>query len=262
MKLNEVLNTIIEYDRPDIDLDARKARDSVDIPTGRTSQERGYGGNESEKRVNSEMQRIAKELLGQEPEVLGNGNFAVAFGDSEGKGAARVTKRARSLSDLEQDGYLAWVGSIVKSSEHLNNPYLPRYYNVKFYRNSESKIAYVIELEKLESYDDLDNDPESHDFKMMQAALEKLINDPDDYYYTSNTTEDIAEHITGYLSEAQRGTVKIKNKKLKKAMELVLDAYSELGEDGNVITDYTMGNVMYRRSPYGFDIVLVDPVYG
>ena len=128
-------------------------------------------------------------------------------------------------------------------------------------------VKYVVELERLEEFDnppDYDADDEEmysssnahsvyNQYVAMAKRMFKDYEPSDDHVY--NVIEDIVESLVAYQNR-RPAKLKIKDKQLAQALALARKAEKK----GDHATDIRGSNIMVRRTPYGLQPVITDPL--
>jgi len=226
-------------------------------------------------RIRNALSRI----FGDNLEKLGAGNFSVVFSSPEN--SAEVIKVSNKVIDVKDDGYLHYINKIGKEIEENQNPYLPRVYDLEIYRGEEilpisgqpiSRYHYTLKLERLHMFeskdynaelygDDSDNDPYSI-ANQLRIMVEKIYTEDglgvfkERYNVTFNAfVRDLRKAIT-----IEDFSI-IKDKNLIRAIRVLREAGGALESAvGMALYDIYQQNIMFRRTPYGLQLVITDPL--
>lgn len=158
------------------------------------------------------------------------------------------TKISAQPVNLEDDGYFNYVQAIKPYIQ--SNPYLPRVYVIKIDKDSEGKAVPKYQMEKLFNLRELDkNDLDTRD-EILRPISEKIFFEPPEnpkgLFYRIGRALNFGEYD------------EIKDKKLIQALELI----REVNKNDNFEFDLHRNNFLYRRGPYGIQLVIADPLAG
>jgi hypothetical protein len=180
--------------------------------------------------------------------ILGSGIEAVVYSEKDNP---NVIKALGTYVDSIKDiPYIQYILLSFKYSKE--NPYFPKVYDIKKYKMKDDgisvpyifsfKIEPLIHIQKL-------------NIKDQHSLWEKMFNDsiPEGEhtieYHISNRVRILAEH---------GGTAKyVKDKNLSKATQLI---HKIVQKDDSVYVDIHYNNIMARRTPYGPQLVITDPL--
>lgn len=172
-----------------------------------------------------------------------------------------VNKKPHTFIDTSEDAYYVYIKTIVDHKLAQENPYFPKVYkfktlNIKNNTDRRSR-SYDIQLEKLIEFDELKT-------KEALTLLEKILDDEGIKYFHNNygilksnsyhqkNIRDIILFILNCIAT----NVYVKDKYAKDAMSLINDLRNAYG----FILDLSEWNVMFRRSSYGIQMVITDPL--
>lgn len=162
---------------------------------------------------------------------INSGLFSTVYDDDSDP--HMVVKLNNFSHDIAFDAYIA---AIVKNKLTGVNPYVPRVYK----RNDK-----IYQIEKLVS-------PRVLTSEDMSAVADKMgvyVNQDDDAhqkYY----------HIIIYIKNRINYDQEVKSKKLKEVIDLIKNLISEHG----FVNDVGGENIMFRRTPHGYQLVFSDPI--
>jgi hypothetical protein len=212
---------------------------------------------------------------------LGAGAYGVVYTNPNDPGTVTKVSRGMMLDDLERggDAYLQYITELAKFRELTGNPYLPRIYSIKFYNDQRKdtkpwqRIKYVVELEKLQPLinQKLQQDQEGeHSYKAQVLAMaDKMFSGFEEafgkgslYDITNRLVDQFKFHLGVERSSATNPEfqqLQIKDKNLKQAFD-VLQRVKNQATKRHVFFDINAGNLMIRRTPYGLQLVITDPL--
>jgi len=155
-----------------------------------------------------------------------------------------------------EDGYLSFVQAVLRNNRSAGNPYLPRIYSVKVYR-PKSKDGeelrggqYFVEMERL--------------YKMRDLRPEELMAIGSRIFKSWNDDENEPWQLARYLGRACRGDRMIlddiKDKKLLQAISMVHGIEKRKRNISDIELDMHDGNIMFRRTNVGAQLVITDPL--
>ncbi len=214
-------------------------------------------------------------------ERLGKGAFSVVVDNKVDPGTVTkisygYDKDGYTLEKLYNDAYLKYIMSIVEDGRMDSNPYLPKVYKIDFYKTKTGLIAFTLEIERLHPVDDLSVDEllflgdkifgnfSEYIHSMFGSAPEY---DEDDEYnkelfkkYKVRITDHFADVIEALAS---RGTTSTRRKDLKiidPRFRHAISIINQLKRGGGVWMDIHAGNLMFRRTQHGPQLVITDPI--
>lgn len=189
--------------------------------------------------------------ISRDKDVIGTGMSAVVKQD---KDPFMVSRRSRDVSynQMEEDRYWKYAHAIIESKIYESNPFVPRFYEIKRYKNNKGNEIFKGKMEKLHPVEEISTD-------MLLAHLENISNFsmdlPDvksfigDYEYTDASLRESILRVFLILLEKEeiRG-----NKKLEQAMNFI--------DKLKANWDLHPGNVMFRIGGHGIQLVITDPI--
>lgn len=198
--------------------------------------------------------------------VLGSGFFSRVYKDKDPHLVTKSTKT--DAYNLETyDVYWYYIRKIVESKINEHNPYFPRVYGVTSYKlksptnkidaKSEMRNAKIEKLESLHSF--------NRDKELLIPILLRIRNKKYLMKYL-NTDEnfsdinglDIMTFITGFV----RDDIALRNDDEHIDDKLYLQAIKFIRNISKKAynVDIHMDNLMIRRTPYGLQLVITDPL--
>ena len=136
------------------------------------------------------------------------------------------------VKNIENDGYLYWI----KATRHLNNRFVPVVHDLRISRGKDGNLSYVIKLEKLYKYIEIDYEVNDHIGSML----------------FKNYNHDIIDSLHLSLTYPEI----ILNNELKQAIRFI----QYIAKKKNFKIDMHMGNIMWRITGTMPQLVIVDPL--
>lgn len=186
----------------------------------------------------------------------GRGNFANVRPDKKDPHMVRKNHHTPIFGD-EEDGYVPFINYLIQHKlmgEYVN---LPRIYDVKRIASKRNEgYIYSYTLEKLLSFKEVEMDE-------MNSVINRTLGDKppkgmpwfnrEDAQNTKTLNQWFASQIERSLGDGYN----IRDPELVKALELIDKVNTD---NPNNITDIHGGNIMYRRTPHGLQVVITDPL--
>ena len=195
---------------------------------------------------------------------MGSGAFASVYKNQDRP--EDVTKISKPMSI--HDGYNKYIAAL-KNHPDNGNPYFPKVRSATKYSDKEthghsmvSRTVHAVKTESLRHLSELST-------REVHSVLERWFGEDWEnvlkrIYETEHTIEfqtwdkpnyvlvDLMDHIRDYASVA----LKTKDHDLLRALAFL----TKLSDDGAGGIDFGMNNIMYKRSPYGIQLVFTDPI--
>lgn len=205
---------------------------------------------------------------------LGGGSFGDVYAFDKPTKANTVFKYF-SLSN-ENDGYLAFLRTFIHDQRRLNNPYLPRIYSLKLFKepmdpDSESEnekkeqLFGRVEMERLVEIED----PRFLDVNLLKSLYEQMFygsipsirsrqtQEDKDAVLANNILLEIVHNIKRALrADDPSALIKIKDPDLKNAIRYIKTAAARFSS----YVDLHPGNVMWRITGTRPQLVITDPL--
>jgi len=205
----------------------------------------------------------ASVLRNKKVKHLGSGAFASAYSNQDRPEDVRKVSGQSSV----HDGYMKFIRAVRDSSE-VGNPYFPKFREASEYNDNEThsmvkRSVYSVKTERLRKLEELTKSE-------IAAVMERWFGKN-----WSNVASQIippssisGEHavwkipamlLVEVLSRLVKGRdfgVSVQDEDLWKAIGLIQKFTSENAPD----PDISINNIMYKRSPYGIQLVFTDPV--
>lgn len=208
----------------------------------------------------------ASVLRNKKVKHLGSGAFASAYANEDRPEDVRKVSGQSSV----HDGYMKFVKAL-KDSPEFGNPYFPKFREGSEYKDMEThsmvrRTVYSVKTERLQRLEDLTK-------KEVEAVLERWYGknwnavasqvvqriDPKSKFNPPGNWKHPAFQLVEILKRLIRGVhfgAGLQDEDLAKAIGFIQTFQgSGIGEP-----DISMNNIMYKRSPYGIQLVFTDPV--
>lgn len=209
--------------------------------------------------INTEYQRQNysgkfKDGGGVDSRRLGQGAYASVMNNKSDP--HMVKKHHYSPQDLsadEYDGYINFAKMLINSKQ-MDNPSFPKIYRVKEIDDRYGKTIFRYDMEKLISYQDLEIDE-------LMAVLNRVLDVEADRPLDRQRSIQIVLSATIENAIRNGDTSSIKDESLKSAIALV-NRMTKALKNKNIkyMLDVNPGNLMYRRTKYGLQPVITDPI--
>ena len=204
---------------------------------------------------------------------LGTGSFATVIAQHNKPG---VVLKMGTATSVKSDAYYQYITRVIKNERAASNPYLPRVYRVKQYMQT----TYVIEMERLDRFEHLDNEEllaigDKMFFNFEEEVRTRIrnskgmtgrtkqrrnhmidikinISDERKHYQVENCLLEKLQDVFGDGGDV----VNIRDPKLKEAVMIVKNAMSV----NDSLLDIEARNIMIRRTSTGPQLVITDPI--
>lgn len=167
------------------------------------------------------------------------------------------------VKDLEQrDGYFHYINELKKSKLAEQNPYFPRVYDVKVYKDSQGKARYKADIEKLIHASELSSEELMHVGKKMfndfDRGLTRMSGDTDNSIVQALSVgkEKILHTINMLLDDSFYSLSYIKDPTLEEAVAFLKKLHKQ---NPKIEFDLKSDNFMFRRGRNGPQLVITDP---
>lgn len=206
------------------------------------------------KNLNRPISKIKNTSI-HDPSFKGKGTFSNVKQDSDPHLVKKTTKQPNT--DLEDyDPYWLYVDALLESKIADNNPFFPRIYTSSKLTGRDYRSARQVRMEKLESLTNF-TDKNVQSFEMIQNIFLDISNYKFDSYVGLTKYEmisDLCEFIYNCIKDPS--SYNGDNSKFKEAIKFIHNLTSI-----SIIPDIHEDNLMLRRIPYGFQLVIVDPLF-
>lgn len=217
---------------------------------------------DDETTVDRETSRFLKKQMpqtaasaAQDQLKLGAGSYGTAYDTPKTPTGMNIVTKIHRMFSPSQDGYVNFLKQLKRITADHPNPYLPQIYSVTVKDQGKESVA-VVEMEKLQPALSLSIQQIRNIFtKLGQGSLRgfELPNPGDDKSHVKHLKklEEWVDEAVMHPKEHQW-----LDPEFLEACELIhrLDKH-DLG-----LIDISLGNIMYRATPYGPQLVITDPL--
>ena len=191
---------------------------------------------------------------------LGSGAFASAYANEDRPEDVRKVSGQSSV----HDGYMRFVKAL-KDSQEFGNPYFPKFREASEYKNQEDHMmmkrsVYSVKTERLQQLEQL---TKSEVAAVMERWFGENWTDVAAQLHIRNRPVNGANYPSAVLVEVLKRLVKsvqlgirLRDNELERAVAFIQKFSANDAAD----PDISMNNIMYKRSPYGIQLVFTDPV--
>ena len=197
---------------------------------------------------------------------LGSGYFGKVYDQPEGELGIGTAKKISRFDQNKPtlDGYYAYINKLMSLKDQNDNPYLPQIYNANIVKPKRGAPYFELDMEKLSPWKDLEEDEL---LTIFSRALDVQLNSVEEFRqlvgrkgvpYKDIIIEELLRYITKTISDQNYKDIKgnsIKDSQLIEAINII--RYLQKTGYGE---DLHAGNVMVRRTKYGPQLVLTDPL--
>jgi hypothetical protein len=197
-------------------------------------------------------EKKANQIWQKKGQKLGSGFFASAY--NVPKDIESVVKVARYQDDdPKEDGYFAYINKI-KSLEHF--AYLPQIHEIVQVKPKTGKPYLVVNIERLIPCDEMTWEEQ---FLVLERMLGRELTKAERENLSPAYT--ISELLTSYVIYGKPASWQVSRKQIITDPELirVLKIVRNLRQQG-FTEDLHTGNFMFRRTKFGPQLVLTDPL--
>ncbi len=225
--------------------------------------------------------RVFKDYEGADE--LGQGSFASAFASKKEPGTVR--KVVSHVIDLEGDAYFSYVKLISKNNRIQSNRFFPRIFDIKVFKTPDRlddaeadksdtwRYDYAIDMERLFDWNKLTDEDALIMGKQLYHNFERLIEfdhvrsipdkvsgrgQPKGRPYKRALLRLLRQTFGGHRTDKENKVVEIKDPQFKQAVMFIKNMRRT--DRHGMFSDIHDGNVMFRRTPQGVQLVLADPV--
>lgn len=158
----------------------------------------------------------------------------------------------RPFTEDKLDAYYVYIKTI--QNEASGNPWYPRVYAINTTKDKQNTISYNIKIEHLKEFKELTSE------EIINLAQNIFHEDDVKRKFKQNDTP-VPNYITAsnlaqMVRDVVRGKIQTTDDKLIEAAKLI----NQLIKKYNFVDDITFKNIMVRRTQYGYQLVLVDPL--
>lgn len=200
-----------------------------------------------------------------QPILIGTGGAANVYSTEVEPGTVRKVVISRNgtpfgtETTLKRDGYFRFVKMLQKKNRK-DNPYFPQIYDVQINKLGDKKFSYTVEMERLYPFSDI-SDREAEvignrifgDFDRLRSSYyRKDVHKGDAKVFLQH----ILENLISFPDKYADMMANIIDKDFFQAVMLL----RHMVRVGLAQSDIIEDNLAVRRSPYGAQLVLLDPV--
>lgn len=166
-------------------------------------------------------------------------------------------------SDIGEDAYVYFA--LWTAKQNVNNPCLPRIYDIKKIKDNSGKFIYRYKIEKLISTNAIEPEElwrmfdryfvKDQKFDDIQKDVKRRVHNEESTKLPTLMMGRMCEEYIKGRSDY------IKDESLKEALDLIrkfLETYKK--SKGFTLDIENSGNIMFRRGPHGLQLVITDPV--
>lgn len=175
---------------------------------------------------------------------LGTGHFSSAYVNRQRPHDVRKVSRPNELFEI--DGFYFYIMALSKHPDN-GNPYFPRFSAITIYKHEE-EIVYSVQMERLES----GGISRSKEIPMWERILGQ---DYEKKVHLLRAFPRVRDAIGGLIN-GQITSGEVIDKDLVDATEFIRDVSTREGLGIDIHTE----NVLMRRTPYGLQPVISDPL--
>jgi hypothetical protein len=211
----------------------------------------------------------------EKAEELGQGSFASAFSSKKDPGTVR--KVVSHVIDLEGDAYFSYIKLISKNNRMQSNRFFPRIFDIKVFKTpgdgDTTLYDYGIDMERLWDWNKLTDEDAYiagkqlyHNFdRLMELDHIRGIPDsvsgrglPKKRPYKRALLRLLRQTFSKHIKGKESKLIEIKDPQFKQAVMLIKGMQQK--DRHGMFADIHDGNIMFRRTPQGVQLVLADPV--
>jgi hypothetical protein len=217
----------------------------------------------------------------REGHLLGAGAFGDVYGYDKDPGTAEKISNLERVKSLSRDAYYLYLDMLSHNERMQNNPFFPKVYSLKSWKDTHGRVMYDVKMEKLQPLNVLSSEQiitmgeryfTNFDNKFNTALKRKIqlktYTRPRSDKPLSDLQKTMNENAFKYaamqavascLDESIKGevTTHIKDSLLRQAMVLIRGIL--IRKEGR-LNDIHDNNIMVRLSPSGPQLVITDPV--
>jgi hypothetical protein len=167
------------------------------------------------------------------------------------------------VKDLEKnDGYFYYINEIKNSKQAPENPYFPRVYEVRVYKDSQGRAKFKAQIETLIRGDEVSEEElkalGERIFEDFDKALERNASNKAIFrkHETHTTKQKYLHTISMLLNDSMYHQGYIKDPHLKAAAKFIDDLQRK---NKHIDLDIHDQNFLFRRGKYGIQLVITDP---
>ena len=181
-------------------------------------------------------------------EHLGTGHFASAYSHKDRpQDVRKVSRQAQAYGKggAGVDGFYHYMKEL-SNHEDNSNPYFPKFRGITIYEDPDGGIVYSAQMERLFPMRKLRR-------REKVAVLEKMLGDREEAGVSEFTS------ISSVIREVIQG-YDIKNHVVDEELIKAAEFINHVAKKHKIGNDIHDDNIMIRRSPYGSQVVITDPL--
>lgn len=183
---------------------------------------------------------------------IGRGFFSTVYNDRDEHMVQKISHNSKY-----HDNYWDYADALIKTKIWESNPHFPRIYSIKKFVHG-TETHYKGTMEKLINSRDCSSEE-------LYACYENLIymKSPNFYHrLIMDDKNDFLFHVSQVISSAVKSDnyTEITDSVFKEALQWINVTFEDLNSKHNIAIDMHQGNFMYRRTKYGIQLVLSDPI--
>lgn len=186
----------------------------------------------------------------------GRGVFSNVRADKKDPHMMRKNHHGPVTVDMErnyiQDGYVGFINHLIENKlvgQYVN---LPRVYDIKELTDKQGKKVFTYTIEKLLSHNDIS---EKELVQVIENTLDHVPPTLSDDYSSHGMNRWFGDELESAIFNNYRHVI---DEEMKKSLQVIRDIVKANGHEMSI--DLNSGNIMYRRTPYGLQAVLSDPL--
>ena len=187
--------------------------------------------------------------------TLGSGSFSTAYQDK--RSPHDVVKGSKQA--VVPDGFQIFFTALSETPEMQSNPYFPRFRNISRFISKDHKSGnYIVRMEALEPIQNITKAETKALLRKMydKEGIEKIIEHTEDREYDTTLTHDYVVNAIAFAKSRYSLRDHIIDKNLLRAIEFI----EQISYDYEYQADLHSDNIMMRRTPYGVQAVINDPL--
>lgn len=158
----------------------------------------------------------------------------------------------KALSPNFKEGFRLFI-EFINENGYADNPHMPKVYKVNKIVGKDGYYLDTYKTEKLLTYKDIS-------LEEIKNLIYSILPESEipEWVSESDDKTDLLGYLAGEIGrEVVRPTKRFKLESLNEACAIVAEALAKFGAD----SDLHYGNILYRRTRYGLQPVLNDPIF-
>lgn len=190
----------------------------------------------------------------------GRGSFANVRADKKDPHMVRKNQHTPAFKDSD-DGYIPFINYLIEHKLMGQFVNFPRVYDIKKIQSKRNDgFIYSYTIEKLVEGRDLS-------MEELNAVIDRTLGNEKIKAMTYTKREELVspnrlnQWFAAQITYAMHDGYNIIDEELVKALQVLKTIIEDNVKTGSIImTDIHGGNIMYRRTPHGLQVVLSDPI--